>query len=535
MMTTWPPEALSEFVQALPFEHLLRKRVPQEAMARWRIESESLKGAAPCRVALLLACDGDLELACQTIACWQLQTWPDLALVLVGERAAELSQLLGRARSMPILVLDTVNSAELAGQGIDWVVPAAVGDLLHPSLAGVVAIQAAQGATSVCWDWFRAVRHSRAIKLVSRQRGPWRDCAAELQEDLRHQAFAVPARDWRGHPVTDAWRVRMTHAGMGGARVHPEPLGIYARAELPVHPDPGLASLRWGQPFEQDGQAVRPSRSAAGVSVIILYRDRPELTLRAIESVLRQRMHGRIQLVLVDNQSSPETKATIQSRLARMPPGVTATVVSYDSTFNHSRQCNLGAQAATEEVLCLLNNDVELLASDALDQLARWALLPGVATVGACIVDDKGRASGGGFRARRLPGAEFNSPVEEATGTLAERIRTTVGNTFACAAISKTVFQSLGGLDEVEFPVGYNDVEFCLRASARGWRHVNLGTLQVTHAVGASRARTDEVAQKLALRCTYPGLLVTALQEIDSEPVALPETALPALSPYWPQ
>ena len=155
---------------------------------------------------------------------------------------------------------------------------------------------------------------------------------------------------------------------------------------------------------------------------------------------------------------------------------------------------------------------------------------PGVATAGACVVDANGLPVGGGFRARRLPGAEFNSPVEEAAGPLAARVRCTVGNGFACAAVARAVFRDLGGLNEIDFPIGYNDVEFCLRATADGWMHVNVGSARVTHAVGASRGRTDEIAQKLALRCRHPWLSVRALQEFDSEPVALPVAKLPTFS-----
>lgn len=530
MSTSWPPQELSEFVEALPFEHLMRKRAPQEALARWRTESQALQACTPCRVALVLDCEGDPEMVRQTIACWELQTWPDRMLVLLGQSAHQLKASLHA--SLPVAVVERLTPQTCAELGIDWVVPAVAGDLLHPSLAGVVARQSARGASAVAWDWLEATRCPASVKLATRRRGPWRDCAAEFDKDLRQRAFAVPARHWDGHPATHAWRVRMAHPGLAeSACVHPEPLGIYACGTDATTPEVALASARWGAEFERAQGRIRPSRPATGVSVIILYRDRPELTLKAIDSVLRQQWAGRLQLVLVDNQSSPETRQTIQSRLDRLPHGVAAVVVPYDAAFNHSRQSNLGAKAATEEVLLLLNNDVELQDPEVIDELARWALVPGVATVGACVVDHDGRATGGGFRARRTPGAEFNSPVEEATGETARIARCTVGNTFACAAMSASTFESLGGLDEVDFPVGYNDVDFCLRATSRGWTHVNLGHLRVTHAVGASRARCDEVSQKLALRCAHPWLPIRALREFDSDSVTIQEALLPAISP----
>src|ERR1700741_4864130 len=169
----------------MPFGALLRKPWPGEAKARWRIESQALRHAAACRVGLVLACGNDYELAQQTIACWQLQTWPDLALVLVVEPTMDAKALAESAGAIPLAIVDTMTRQVSEHLGINWVVPAAAGDLLHPSLAGVVARQAARGATAVAWDWLRAIRGGRSVRLTSRHRGPRRDCAAELLEDLR--------------------------------------------------------------------------------------------------------------------------------------------------------------------------------------------------------------------------------------------------------------------------------------------------------------------------------------------------------------
>jgi len=515
---------------ALPFEHLLRKRAPQEAIARWKMETNALRYAPDRRVALILASGADTSGIEQTVACWKLQTWSNLALVLIGDPHDRTLASIARASGVPATVAPVVDQEVLARLNIDWVVPAAPGDLLHPSLAGIVARQADRGSLAVAWDWFSARKEGRSIRLLARNRGPWRDSVAELSCDLRHRAFAVAARYWNGHPVQDAWRVRMGLPAIP-ASMHAEPLGIYAAQESAVTPDPMMAAGLWGATFERFPGGVRPATAAAGVSILILYRDKPQLTVKAIDSVLRQRFAGRLQLVLVDNQSTPETKALIQERLERMPPGIATVLLSHDEAFNHSRQCNLAAKAATEEVLLFLNNDVELLDEDVVDQLGRWATLPGVATAGVCVVDQASNAVGGGMRARRLPGAEFNSPVEEAAGLPARRPRTTVGNTFACAAISASAFEALGGLNEVDFPIGYNDVDFCLRAASEGWVHVNLGTLRVTHAVGASRAKTDEIAQKLALRTLHAWLQVRALVEIEGEEITSPATMLPKLPP----
>lgn len=531
MNGTWPPVSLAEFARALPFEHLLRKRGPIEAMARWSTESQvyALVEARP-RIALLMSA-GESAHALETLASWSLQTWPDAPWLLVGEERAGWRDALDESGlPQPLAVIADADPATLASFDIDWVVLAQAGDLLHPSLAGIVARHAASGADAVAWDWFDAEREGRMVQPIARRRGPLRDDVAELTEDLRGLAFALPAHVWQGDPARDAWGVRMTLPAAGQDwRVHPEPLGIYSVRRDSSCGDTKIASQVWGSPFEATTSGPQPARAAARVSVVILYRDRIDLTLSAIESVTAQRLPGLLELVLVDNQSSETTKAQMAEHIRQLPPNVSVRMLEYPQAFNHSRQCNLAAQAATGDVLVFLNNDARMLEVDALDRLSRWALLPGVASVGVRMVDADGRTAGGGFRARRLPGAEFNSPVEEAAGPVGDRARLTVGNAFACAAVSTEVFRGLGGLDEIGFPIGYNDVDFCLRATRDGWHHVNVADVKVFHAVGASRPRTDEIAQKLALRLSHPWLAGRALQEIDVEPVALPRVELSLL------
>lgn len=533
MSVVWPLTVPEAFAAALPFEHLLRKRAPVEALARWRTEAAAYAHSAGPRVALLLSPQGERAALLDSVASWALQTWPTCALVVPGANdtvRAAVRRLVPDAQFPD----GPVNGGVLTALGADWVIPAVAGDLLHPSLAGIVARAAAGMPACVVWDWLSAQREGRALRVVDRQRAPWRDVVAELDRPSRLRAFAVPGHAWSGDPVRDAWHVRMALPAAATAAHHPEPLSIHLDASLqtpaPLDAQAAIAWAYWNTPFYRDGKGWQPMLPGTGVSVLILYRDRVELTLAAIHSVVRQQLDGDLQLVLVDNQSSPAARQAISAGIAQLPAWVQVTKIEYDAPFNHSRQSNLAARAARHDVLVFLNNDVEFLDPDGLLRLSRFARLPGVATAGVRVVDPQGATQGGGFRMRRLPGAEFNSPVEEASGENGSFTRLTVGNTFACAAVSKAAFEALGGLDELGFPVGYNDVEFCLRATLAGWKHVNVAEVRVTHAVGASRARTDEIAQKLALRVAHPWLAVSALTEWDREAVQSAPAALP--DPY---
>ena len=60
--------------------------------------------------------------------------------------------------------------------------------------------------------------------------------------------------------------------------------------------------------------------------------------------------------------------------------------------------------------------------------------------------------------------------------------------TGACMLISRACIKQVGNFDEIEFPVADNDVDFCLRAAAKGFRVIwtPFATL-VHHVVGNPR------------------------------------------------
>lgn len=537
-MTSWPTHAgWAAFARALPFEHLLRGRPAAQAMQRWKDEAHAFDAASGCRVALLVEDTGSADHLALTVASWALQTWPDAPWLCVGRDGAKRVEALCGARGLPppLAMVDTVSADLLARLAIDWVVPAVAGDVLHPSLAGVVALCGPASGSVVGWDWLDAEWTAQsALRPTCRRRAPACDGVAELRADVRGRAFAVPSSRWHGRPRVDAWRNRYLASNAASDAVHAEPLGIYPHIEGAAAPDPCDAASHWGRPFERapDG-TLQPSMPAASTSVLIMYRDRAELTARAVRSVVRQQLPGQLELVLLDNGSSPAARAEMDRLVAELGASVGVVRVDCPGPFNHSRQARVGAQAASGDVLVFLNNDASLDDASALDRLGRWALLPRVASVGLRLVDGDDRCVGGGFDARLEPGAEFNSPVEEAVGERGRVVRETVGNTFACAAVSADAFARLGGLDDVRFPAGYNDVDYCLRACAAGWRHLNLADVRARHDVGASRPRVDEIAQKLLLRQRYPWVPVRARTQLSSQAVDLPELSIPALPPTF--
>jgi GT2 family glycosyltransferase len=71
--------------------------------------------------------------------------------------------------------------------------------------------------------------------------------------------------------------------------------------------------------------------------------------------------------------------------------------------------------------------------------------------------------------------------------------------TGACLMVRREVFERLGGFDEA-FPVEGNDVEFCLRLDALGYRQVVDPSVCFVHRESQSRKRRNTATQVAAMR-----------------------------------
>jgi GT2 family glycosyltransferase len=69
--------------------------------------------------------------------------------------------------------------------------------------------------------------------------------------------------------------------------------------------------------------------------------------------------------------------------------------------------------------------------------------------------------------------------------------------TGACMMIRRAVFDQLGGLDAQHLAVAFNDVDFCLRAKATGWRVVYTPYAELYHHESATRG-SDKSREKKA-------------------------------------
>jgi len=142
--------------------------------------------------------------------------------------------------------------------------------------------------------------------------------------------------------------------------------------------------------------------------------------------------------------------------------------------FNFSRLNNVAVRRATGDLLCFLNNDVEMPDPDWLAILVRQAVRPAIGAVGARLLYPDGTIQhagvftgigGGAGHAHRFLGKDEGGYFERAR--LPQRVSAVTG---ACLVVARKKFLEVGGFDEEDFPVAFNDVDLCLKLNERGWQ-----------------------------------------------------------------
>jgi GT2 family glycosyltransferase len=513
-------EASRDQIGRLPFEHLAFEarriapgRIARRLINRLRRERNSLAGAdlAPA-VLLLLPGDGAEEAE----AVWRLQSYPHLGVARAADGAAAMRRAAGAA-----------------GQ----VLFARPGDLIHPSTA---AIAARLDADAVTWSRFCA-DDGRAGSGGTALRRPPFDAVTARHGAITDTTLAVRGRVLASAPdeALDALAAGRAHplwfwlAGQQlDIRLHPEAL----TSSVGPPPDPApreqmladeafyrrrLAEEGGDFTFERTREdlpfpwVLVPARRAKLTSVLVPFRGKPAMTQRCIMSLARQKLSGELELVLVDNQSEPDEAQAVLDGARRMLGPERVTSLVWDAPFNHSAQNNLAARAARGEVVVLCNNDVTLEDPDLLEQLGAWALQPGVAGVG-CRLEDPERSVGSYGQLYAAPSDDpFAPPLREnADPAYGFHLHACAGATGALLAMARDRYLELGGLDEVRFPVGYNDLDLMLRATAQGLKHLYLGHVGARHVRGSSRTGDNEDLQALWLNQAYPAAAADRLAQL---------------------
>lgn len=226
------------------------------------------------------------------------------------------------------------------------------------------------------------------------------------------------------------------------------------------------------------------------VSIIVPTRDEPAIIRQCVESLLEKTAYTRFEILVVDNQSADPDALAYLEQIAGYGK---VRVLRYDLPFNYSAMNNMAVFEARGEVVCLLNNDTEVISPGWLDEMVGHLLQSRVGVVGAKLYFPNGQVQHGGdlvgvggvanhahtFLQRDDPGYCNRAMVAQELSAV----------TGACLVTWKDIYQRLGGLDEKHLKVAFNDVDYCLRVREAGYRVVWTPHAELYHHESVSRGK----------------------------------------------
>lgn len=240
----------------------------------------------------------------------------------------------------------------------------------------------------------------------------------------------------------------------------------------------------------------RVPRPVPLVSLVVPTRDRIELLRACVTGLLNRTSYGSLEVLIVDNDS---TEPATLAYLAAVVGDPRVRVLHYPGSFNYSSLNNYAVTQASGDIIGLVNNDIVPIASDWLDEMVGHALRPDVGAVGAKLYygDDTIQHAGivtgmGGIASHVGKGLPRTHPGQLNRLQLVHNVSCVTG---ACLLVRKAVYQELEGLDAVNLPVAYNDVDFCLRLRERGYLIVWTPFAELYHLESATRGTDNEPAK----------------------------------------
>jgi len=241
-------------------------------------------------------------------------------------------------------------------------------------------------------------------------------------------------------------------------------------------------------------QVVRRTKPGA-LTVIIPVRNRKSLLQTCLASIAPAIAASRARVMVVDNDSNDADMIAYLDTLKRSG----TKVLSVPGPFNFARLNNLAVQACDSDEVLLLNNDIKALDASWLEEMRSRLAEPDVGAVGALLlwpsgmIQHAGVALGPSFAAAHIGNDRLANDPGYCDMLRVARQCSAV--TAACLLTRRRDYLAVDGLDEIRFPVNFNDVDYCLKLRSLGKRIIWTPQARLYHYESASRG-ADRIGDK---------------------------------------
>ncbi len=325
------------------------------------------------------------------------------------------------------------------------------------------------------------------------------------------------------------WRV---HAGSTASSIDEKPYAVVAGvAAVQDHLDrtePG-AKVSLIEDINQYRVRFPVPASQPTVTVIVPTRNGLSVLGPCMNGLLQGTDYDSMQVLIIDN-GSDDAETLAQLRTWAQDPRVR--VRRDDRPFNYSALNNAAVAEADSEFVLLLNNDISMIHRDWLLELVSQGLRPGVGAVGAALWYPNDTLQHGGVMLG-VRGVASHShkgiqPGQPGYFGRARLLQTVTAVTGACLLVRRSLYQAVGGLNERDLSVAFNDVDFCIRLTKAGYRNIWTPFAQLYHHESVSRGNDLDRDKVVRFQSEVDYMLNTWREDLLYDPAYNPNLTLQA-------
>jgi O-antigen biosynthesis protein len=239
------------------------------------------------------------------------------------------------------------------------------------------------------------------------------------------------------------------------------------------------------------------------VSIIIPFKDQVDLLKDCISSILEKTRYENFEILLISNNSTEEITFEYLELVKKTDSRIK--VLEYNKPFNFSAINNWAVEQTDGEFILLLNNDIKIINEGWLEAMIEHIQLENVGIVGAKLLYSDNTVQHAGVIIGILGVAGHSHRFFEDTSigyfyrpVVIQNLSAVTG---ACLLTKRKVWHETGGLDEINFKIAFNDIDYCLKVRSLGYDVVYTPYSRLYHYESKSRGPEDTIEKQKRFTC----------------------------------
>ena len=222
------------------------------------------------------------------------------------------------------------------------------------------------------------------------------------------------------------------------------------------------------------------------ISIIIPTRDKVNLLRKCIESIHKYCYSSNMEIIIINNNSIEKSTFLYFDELKNKSiKNISHKILDFNESFNYSKINNYAINKSIGDTLILVNNDIEFLSENWDLYLSSNANRDDIGCVGAKLLFDDFSIQHAGviLGIGGVAGHSHKYFPLDSTGYYGRlnMCQEYSAVTAACLCITKSKWLKIGGLDERNLAVNYNDVDLCLKSKKCNLRNIFLPHVMAIH------------------------------------------------------